>query len=317
MLIIVVSAAIVTVLLVKRKTITLVLNGKPEKIVTYKNTVEQAFTEMNISVHKKDKISVKLNSKLVNKETITLKQAVPVNLVVGGNEIPIDSAEDNVDSLLKTEGITLNDLDKLTPSKDTKLSKGLKVEVVRVAVKTFTDTTSIDFDTTVKTDRSIANTERIVVQDGEKGEHQTTTEVTYENDKEVSRKVTSDIVAKAPVEKVIVQGTYPVMPISRGGDKVPYSKVLNMRATAYSGTRGKTYTASGRAAVRDIDGYSTIAVDPSVIPYGTKLFIPDYGFAIAADTGTAIVGNTIDVYFESYSEACSWAVKNVKVYILD
>lgn len=257
-----------------------------------------------------------MNSQLVNKETISLKQAIPVQLIVGGNKISIESSENNVDSLLKSEGFTLNTLDKVTPSKDTKLTKDMKVEVIRVTVKTFTESTDIDYNTVVKTDSTLDNTKRIVKQDGEKGIHKTTTEVVYENNKEVSRKVTDNVISESPVDKIIVQGTYPVMPVSRGGDKLPYTKVLDMRATAYSGTRGKTYTASGRAAIRDINGYSTIAVDPSVIPYGTKLFIPDYGFAIAADSGTAIIGNTIDVYFESYSESTKWAVKNVKVYIL-
>lgn len=79
---------------------------------------------------------------------------------------------------------------------------------------------------------------------------------------------------------------------------------------------GKTYTATGRKAVRDPSGYSTIAVDPKIIPYGTKMYIEGYGYALAADTGGAIVGNKIDVYFDTKNEALNWGVKHVNVYIL-
>src|SRR3712207_7625161 len=68
---------------------------------------------------------------------------------------------------------------------------------------------------------------------------------------------------------------------------------------------GSTYTSSGRKAIRNPNGYSTIAVDPRVIPFGTKLYVEGYGYAIAADEGTSIIGKTIDVYFNTYKEARS------------
>ncbi|MBC2581104.1 3D domain-containing protein [Clostridium sp. DJ247] len=93
-----------------------------------------------------------------------------------------------------------------------------------------------------------------------------------------------------------------------------YSQVLNMEATAYS---GDGITASGTATRRDSSGYSTIAVDPRVIPLGSKVYVEGYGYAIAADTGGAIKGNIIDVFFQSDSEARNWGRTQVKVYILD
>ena len=98
-----------------------------------------------------------------------------------------------------------------------------------------------------------------------------------------------------------------------------YSRIIKVKATAYSAVHGigTTYTSSGRKAVRNHDDYSTIAVDPNVIPIGTKLFVEGYGFAVAADTGTAIKGNAIDVFFDTRRESSKWAVKYVNVYVLN
>lgn len=59
-----------------------------------------------------------------------------------------------------------------------------------------------------------------------------------------------------------------------------------------------------------------VAVDPRVIPYYTKMYIPGYGIAIAGDTGGAIRGNRVDLFMDSYEEAINWGRRNVEVYIL-
>ena len=69
--------------------------------------------------------------------------------------------------------------------------------------------------------------------------------------------------------------------------------------------------------LRDPNGYSTIAVDPSVIPLGTKVYVEGYGYAIAADTGGAIKGNRVDLFFNTEAEASNWGVRNLDVYILN
>lgn len=86
-----------------------------------------------------------------------------------------------------------------------------------------------------------------------------------------------------------------------------------MQATAYT---GGTFTATGSRPVRNPDGISTIAVDPSVIPLGSKVYVDGYGVAIAADTGGAIKGNIIDLYFNSEAECISWGRRDVSVTIL-
>lgn len=86
-----------------------------------------------------------------------------------------------------------------------------------------------------------------------------------------------------------------------------------MESTAYT---GDTITATGTVPVRDAGGISTIAVDPSIIPLGSLLYVDGYGYAIAADTGGAIQGNIIDLYLNSYEECMNWGRQNVSVYLI-
>lgn len=93
----------------------------------------------------------------------------------------------------------------------------------------------------------------------------------------------------------------------------PYLKTLTVEATAYS---GHTITAMGTKPVRDPNGISTIAVDPNVIPLGSKVFIPGYGYAIAADTGGVILGNKIDLFMNSKEECIAFGRQTVTVHII-
>lgn len=307
-----------TSMYMKRKTITVAVDGEQRKITTYRSTVAQVLKTNNILLGPKDKISPSLESKLKNEQAIDIKRAVNVKITVDGKDIDLLSPEDNIGSLLKVEGITIRDTDKVDPDISASLVEGMAIKIVRVDKANITEIVPIQFKEVVKVNKSLANTKKQISQEGKNGEKEVITRITYEDGVEVSREVVGETIIKSPKDKIVVQGTYPYMPVSRSGSIMSYSRVFEARATAYWAVRGvgKTYTASGRKAVWNPDGYSTIAVDPKVIPYGTKLFVEGYGFAIAADTGTAIKGDKVDVYFNTYKQACNWGAKYVKVYVL-
>jgi len=97
---------------------------------------------------------------------------------------------------------------------------------------------------------------------------------------------------------------------------------MTMRATAYeAGPRstGKTpdhpafgITHSGLPA-----RVGVVAVDPRVIPLFTLLYVVGYGFAIAADTGTGVDGNSIDLFFDTVEECLQFGRRNVRVYVIE
>ena len=86
-----------------------------------------------------------------------------------------------------------------------------------------------------------------------------------------------------------------------------------MIATAYT---GGSFTAMGLKPTRDPNGLSTISVDPSVIPLGSKVYVEGYGYAIASDTGGAIKGNKIDLYMNSLQDCYAFGRQTVTVHIV-
>lgn len=90
--------------------------------------------------------------------------------------------------------------------------------------------------------------------------------------------------------------------------------VVYVSATAYSAYDPGCghYTASGTRLRRGV-----IAVDPSFIPLGTRVYIPGYGEAVAEDTGGAIVGNIIDIAFDTHEEALAFGRQDLEIYILE
>lgn len=318
LVLIILIAVLILTLYSQRKFVCLVIDGNPKNLITYKSTVKQLLLNEGIEVSSHDKLEPSLDSKISNKMTITLKHAVTVEISIDGQKLTKYSPEDNVESFLTAEGIVLGSDDKVTPEKSTPLFDGIQIDVVRIEHKTISAIDSVDFSTIKKNDISLPNTYIHTFQEGKTGEKETIFDIIYENGQEISRKILSETLTKKPIDKIVVVGTFPSMPISRGGQQLEFRKVIKMKATAYYAVYGigKTYTSTGVKAIRNPDGYSTIAVDPKVIPYGTKLFVEGYGFATAADTGSAIRGNWIDVFFNTYKEACNWSVKYVNVYIL-
>ncbi|MGL5353937.1 MAG: 3D domain-containing protein [Clostridium sp.] len=100
---------------------------------------------------------------------------------------------------------------------------------------------------------------------------------------------------------------------TEGSGSETYLATYTMEATAYT---GGTITATGLKPVRDPNGISTIAVDPSVIPLGSKVLIPGYGYAIASDTGGAVKGNIIDLYLNSHEECIAWGRRSVTLHLI-
>ncbi len=152
--------------------------------------------------------------------------------------------------------------------------------------------------------------EEKVLQEGTVGLDEVEEEIHYKqgdviDTKELQRKTIT------PMQPKVVQVGTREVEVSRSYNRV--REVITMEATAYLPTDGggDGITATGIRA-----RHGVVAVDPNVIPLGTRVYIPGYGEAIAADTGGDIVGNRIDVVLEDYGSAMQFGRRTVDVYIL-
>ncbi|CAH0146390.1 Cell wall-binding protein YocH [Peribacillus sp. Bi96] len=101
-------------------------------------------------------------------------------------------------------------------------------------------------------------------------------------------------------------------------DQAGVEKELTVRATAYTAScQGCSGTTATGVDLKANPNAKVISVDPSVIPLGSKVYVEGYGYATAADTGSAIKGNRVDIFIPNEQDANNWGVKNVKVQILN
>lgn len=280
-------------------------------------TVEQALRVVGIPVGPHDRVEPALSTRLENNMTVTVARAVRLRVRADGRDHDVWTTEPTVGQALAAIGIAVGPKDRVEPSPDTHLFLGpqgpvREVRVVRVREEDTTRLVELPFGTEKHQDASLPAGQVREVRAGKPGLREVTVRTRYEDGKPVARTVVAERVVRAPVDRVLSVGTAGV--VYRGGEPLRYRRMLRMEATAYSPGDGHTpdaYTATGRRAGRGV-----VAVDPRVIPLGTRLYIDGYGPAVAGDVGGAIRGNRIDLGFDSVSEARAFGRRPVTVYVL-
>lgn len=233
----------------------------------------------------------------------------PISIIDDGKTTQIRTYRKRVRDVLRESGIKLTPLDKVKPGMTTIIDpKQTKViYITRVQQQNQKEVEKVPYITIIQKEPRLTRGTRRVVFPGEAGEVEKLFLLTKENGKVVSRVFVKQVTVKEAKPMVVALGTGLPAP-SRG--VIPGSRVLNMSATAYTHTGHRT--ATGVYPIRGV-----VAVDPRVIPLGTRLYINGYGFARAADTGGAIKGGRIDLFFNSRSEAIRWGRRKVKVSIIE
>lgn len=266
-----------------KKDITITVENDPKKLTTFRSTVGQVLEDQHIAVGPGDILNIKMDEKLKDDLEITLnKKSYTKDFSGMGVVLPSNATELVVEK---------SEVKKVKLAHSTEIIKNPKLE------------------------KGITK----ILKKGKPGEKQITLKVTYANGKVISRKIASISITKNPVNTVAMQGTKNHINTSRGGRMV-FTRAFVANASAYwagscgkkKGSSGYGRTYSGKKVARGI-----VAVDPKVIPLGTWLYIEGYGVALAADTGSAIKGKTVDVAFETEAQCMNFGRKAVKVYILD
>jgi len=325
--------------------ILLTIDGETEEYHTTAKTVGEFFREESLTFSKHDEISHTNIEILRDNIEIEVEKAFPVAVKDGKEEKELWTTGGTVNELLEANDISVKKKDKVKPGLDKQVKKDMEVSIVQIKTDEEEVEESIPFETEEEDDDSLEKGETRTVTEGKEGTLRKTFEITYENGKEANREVVDEEVIEEEQNEVIAIGTKEVAveevtsndktktatkknnerPSSKSENKSSSSpepsssKVLTMEATAYgpdcAGCSGVSATGMN---LKSSPTPKVIAVDPSVIPLGSRVWVEGYGEAIAGDTGGAINGNKIDVLFPTEAEAASnWGRRTVQVKILD
>lgn len=311
------------------KHVTVAADGESQSVlVHYGDTVSDALGKAGVTLGSNDTVSPSLTTKAAEGLLVTVRRRYNVSITADGKTINSLVWEGTVSNALKQAGVTLGSEDSPSVNPNTAVTEGMKLKVSRVTYKQVTSTEPIAYDTVTQKDSSMYAGTQAVTTDGQNGLKTVVTRQKLCDGNVVQSTVIKTDVTKQPVSKVISVGTkryssgYAAVCadgslIDQNGNTVSYRKLLTGRCSAYC---TGTTTATGLPAA-----FGRVAVNPNVIPYGTRLYIcsPDgrvvYGYAVAADTGGAAMAGTIiaDLYYPSYSQCMQIGSRTMNVYILD
>ncbi|QUL97812.1 MAG: G5 domain-containing protein [Candidatus Fermentithermobacillus carboniphilus] len=279
------------------------------------STVKDVLNQAEISLGPGDSVYPSLDTQTKDGMRITVERAKPVFVISGDRISTVFTSERNVGKVLELAKVSLAAEDKVVPGIDQEVPPDGTIRVVKVTYGEVTVDEKLPFDTEKREDSSLEAGLVRVYREGTPGIVRVTYTVKYEDGKEVSRQEKSRVKVKDPTPRILLVGTK--REVSRGGQNIRFERALEVMATAYCpcskccGPYANGYTHTGVPAKRGV-----IAVDPKVIPLGTRVYVDGYGFGVAADTGSAIKGQRIDVCFDTHEEALAWGKRKVKVFIL-
>ncbi|MFS0577356.1 ubiquitin-like domain-containing protein [Sporosarcina sp. 179-K 3D1 HS] len=302
-----------------------------ETIWTREDKVGDVLEEAGIEISAHDVVTPDLHEQFGDDNQITVEKAFQVALNDGGEKRDVWSTSTTVADFLKRENIQLNEDDRLNRKADGMLKPGSIVEVVRVEKVTDVVEEPASFAVETRNDPKLLKGREKVIQQGKKGKVSRKFEIVKENGKVVSRKLLEETTIQEPKKKIVAVGSKVAVAsaavpsksssrkaISRNNSEPAGGKEFYVTATAYTahcnGCSGITRTGINLRANPNL---KLIAVDPSVIPLGSKVWVEGYGYAVAGDTGGAIKGRKIDLHVPSKSEAYKFGRRQVKVKIID
>ena len=291
---------------------------------------------------------------------ITIQRRQTVTILYGGKTLTVATYGETVESLLNRMEFRLTENVTVSEAMSAMTYDGMTLTISREITEEETYTLPVAYETEYCYDASLAKGQQVVLTQGAEGQIRYTASVHYVDGREVSRTVTSETLISQPVNALIAIGSMaelpeyaptpeivepePVKPaepkpepapeatptpgtpiigdgiiITPDGETLTYTRAEQFVATAYhNADPGCTeWTATGTLC-----RVGAIAVDPKVIPYGTRMYIVTndgeyiYGIAVAEDCGGAIKGNRVDLYFDSVDECWTFGIRDCTIYFL-
>jgi uncharacterized protein YabE (DUF348 family) len=282
-----------------------------EVIFSTAATIGDALWENEIDLSIADRISPALSASLHKPVYVELKPAQNVTIEFISGSLRSQTAAETVGEALTEAGIALQGLDYSHPGANSPIPKDGKIQVIRVQEDLLLESEPIPYDSLTQPVADLEIDNRSLVQSGVLGLNTKRIRVRYEDEVEVSRQVEDEYISQEPQSEIIGFGTQ-ITPktINTPDGQIKYWRALSMYAVSYNVTSNGGYgTATGVPLDKGV-----AAIDPLYIPYGTRMYVPGYGEALAADTGGGIKGRMIDLGYldENYVSWHEW----VTVYFL-
>lgn len=309
-------------------------DGQSRKIVQSGTYTPSAIAEKaGIEVSEEDRITSETTQNGIVKITITRPQDVTIRYM--GATMVAQAYNETVSDFLARMNVPLDDQDEVSIDLSSYTEDGMIITVTDYSYGEATGIEPVTYSTKHIAVADMAKGTEEVVTEGKNGTAEVTYSVTYKDGVEVARDPISSKVIVPPTAEVVKYGTKASKIASsdriatddrnddgsgiltfKSGDTLVYSHVINASATAYY-AKPDAKTASGKTVY--VGG---VAVDPKVIPLGTNLYITTpsgsvvYGYATAIDTGGAVKGNIVDLFYYTYEECVKFGRRPCTVYVL-
>jgi uncharacterized protein YabE (DUF348 family) len=289
---------------------TLTADGQSQTLNSAASNLGSALWAAGHSLYAADQLLPALSTPLTPGLAASLTRARPVTIQTQFGDVSVLTAARTVGEALHAAHLAPQGLDYSTPSSAERIPSSGKIRLVRVSEQMLLEQSPIPFEKEYQPVSDLDLDSTSIIQAGEYGLSVERVRVRYEDGQEVSRQTDSQWVARQPQPRIIGYGTNIVMHTTTvDGVTIQYWREIKMYATSYHPSEVGDTTASGLPLKMGV-----AAVDTSVIPLFTQMYVPGYGQVIAADIGGGVVGRWIDLgYSDSdYVPWHSW----VTVYLL-
>lgn len=306
----------VTVEVRRAVTLRIVEDGRELVSTSSRPTVAQVLREAGITVGPGDLVEPPLETQLAANMNIAVQHAKALTVALPSEHQTLYTLAETVGEALDAVGITLPEGAVVDPPVETPVRDRMSVRVVQLSGDTQYEREFMESATIYRADASLPPGETRTVP-GNDGVLVRRYDVAYVNGEEVSRTLADEYYDPEPVDTVIYYPTRTGRNEQMPSDST-VARTMRVYATWYnpaSSGRAPSDPAYGRTATGVMVTYGVVAVDPNVIPLGTRMFIPGYGYAVAADTGGAVKGYIIDLGFPD-GVAVDWRTKWLDIYIL-
>jgi 3D (Asp-Asp-Asp) domain-containing protein len=315
------------------KTIYMVVDGEALKINTRESTVKELLTEQNVPWGSHDFVSMPINVELKHGDKVEIQHALSFKVHIDGEVQNLYSTRPDVFGALTENGIALGVFDRIEPALSEPLQPNMDIHVTRVIHHWVSTDEKIKYNVVRKADASMMKGKEKVIRPGKEGTQLVTEKRVYEDGVLISSTLlTKELKPTEP--KVVAYGTKKavrlstqspiIQQVTKDGVTFDVRKIIQKaELTAYGAgvehtgkTKDHPEYAITFTGVRASEG-RTVAVDPRVIPLGWWIYIDGYGFRRTEDTGSAVKGNRVDIFFEDDDFASSFGLKrDYTIYVI-